>query len=61
MREKEGYRETLEFIVNRTGGRTMLTLKDVRELTGIKDNRTLKKRYSFNGGYISATRLAREL
>ena len=60
MREKDGYREQLELILTQTG-KNLLTLKDVREFTGIKDNRTLKKRFSFTNGYISATTLAKEL
>lgn len=61
MREKDGYRENLEQILTFSNGKNLLTLKDVRELTGIKDNRTLKKRYPFSEGYISATDLARAM
>lgn len=61
MREKDGYRENLEQILTFSNGKSLLTLKDVRELTGIKDNRTLKKRYPFSEGYISATDLARAM
>lgn len=61
MREKDGYRENLEQILSFSNGKNLLTLKDVRELTGIKDNRTLKKRYPFSEGYISATDLARAM
>ena len=60
MKEKDGYREQLELILTQTG-KNLLTLKDVRTFTGIKDNRTLKKRFTFKDGYISATTLAREL
>jgi len=61
MREKNGYREQLECILTYTNGRQLLSLKDVRGFTGIKDNRTLKKRYSFNNGFISASQLAKEM
>jgi len=61
MKEKDGYRENLEQILTFSNGNSMLSLKDVRAFTGIKDNRTLKKRYSFRDGYISASTLAREL
>lgn len=61
MREKDGYRENLEQILTFSNGKSLLSLKDVRELTGIKDNRTLKKRYPFSEGYISATDLARAM
>ena len=61
MREKDGYREQLEQILAYSGGKVVLTLKDVRGLTGVKDNRTLKKRYRFNNGVISASQLARDM
>ena len=61
MKEKEGYREQLEQILSFSNGNSMLSLKDVRAFTGIKDNRTLKKRYSFNNGYISASQLAKQM
>lgn len=61
MREKDGYREQLEQILAYSGGKVVLTLKDVRGLTGVKDNRTLKKRYCFNNGVISASALARDM
>lgn len=61
MREKDGYRENLEQILTFSNGRSLLSLKDVRDYTGIKDNRTLKKRYSFNNGFISAAQLAKEM
>lgn len=61
MREKDGYREQLECILTFSNGNNLLSLKDVRMFTGIKDNRTLKKRYPFSEGYISATDLARAM
>lgn len=61
MREKQGYREQLACILTFTEGKNLLSLKDVREFTGVKDNRTLKKRYSFENGYISASELAKQM
>jgi hypothetical protein len=61
MKEKDGYRENLEQILTFSNGKSLLSLKDVRAYTGIKDNRTLKKRYPFVAGYISATELARAM
>lgn len=61
MREKDGYREQLEQILAYSDGKVVLTLKDVRGLTGVKDNRTLKKRYRFNNGVISASELAKQM
>jgi hypothetical protein len=37
----------------------MLTLKEVREFTGIRHYQTLHKRFPFIDGYISAATLAR--
>lgn len=61
MREKDGFREQLECILNFSNGRNLLSLKDVRQFTGLKDNRTLKKRFPFKDGYISACELARAM
>lgn len=61
LREKQGYREQLACILTFTEGKNLLSLKDVREFTGVKDNRTLKKRYSFENGYISASELAKQM
>ena len=61
MREKDGYRERLASILEFSAGKNLLSLKEVREYTGIKDNRTLKKRYEFCDGYISASDLARQI
>ena len=57
----EAQRANLEDILAYTGGRRLLTLADVREYTGVRDNRTLKSRFSFTKGYISAPTLAIEI
>ena len=61
MKEKQGYREQLECILDFTNGNQMMSLKEARDFTGIKDNRTLKKRFAFENGYISVSVLARQL
>ena len=54
------YRENLESILGRFGGRHMLSLQDVRDYTGFQDNRTIKRRFPyFIDGYISAETLAK--
>lgn len=57
----EAQRANLEDILAFSGGRRLLSLADVREYTGVRDNRTLKSRYPFVRGYISAPTLAVEI
>lgn len=59
MKEKDGYRLLLADILDYTGGRHLLTVADVKGFTGFKDNRTVKKKYTFKDGYIAASELAR--
>lgn len=57
--ENEYYRDNLEQILLFTGGKHLLNLQEVCKFTGIIDRRTVKKRYPFSDGYISAATLAR--
>lgn len=58
--ESAFYRENLESILDRFGGRHMLSLQDVRDYTGFRDNRTVKRLFPyFVSGYISAETLAK--
>jgi len=57
-RERLGYRETLADIIEFSGGKRMLSVGEVKAYTGFKDERSLKSRYPFDRGYISATVLA---
>ena len=59
-REKEAYRDTLADILEFFSGKRLLTVSDVTRYSKL-DWHTVKKRYSFNDGYISAMMLAREL
>lgn len=59
--ESRYYRDNLEAILSFTGGRHVLTVEDVRQFTGIKDGRTLHRRFPFCGHTISAPTLARAL
>lgn len=53
-----GYAETLEDILAFTGGKRLLTLRDVKLYTGIVDDRTAKHRYPMTDGHITAPTLA---
>ena len=60
-RERPGYRENLQDILEFSSGRRLLTIAEVRAYTGVLDNRTLKRRFPFQNGYISAATLAMHL
>ena len=55
------YRDNLADILEFTGGKHLLTVADVSRFTGIKNNQTLHKRFSFINATISAASLARQL
>ena len=58
--EHPAYRDNLEQILSFTGGRQLLTITDVRKFTGLKDPRTIKKKFPyFVDNCISAATLAR--
>lgn len=59
MSEPLGYRENLQDILEFSQGRRLLTISEVRRYTGLKDDRTIKRRYPFKDGYISAATLAK--
>lgn len=59
MSERIDYRNNLEQVLAFSQGRQMLTLKEVKEFTGIRHYQTLHKRFPFVDGYISAATLAR--
>ena len=60
MRVKNGYWDTLEYLIEALDNKKMLKIKEVADFLGI-DYRTVKKRFSFKDGYISITTLAREM
>ena len=60
-RERVDYRSTLEDILQFTGGARLLSLAQVQKYTGVRDNRTLKRMFPFDGRYISAVALARAM
>lgn len=58
-RETEFYRDNLEAILAFTGGKQLLSIKQVGKFTGLRKYETLHKRFPFQQGYISAPTLAR--
>lgn len=58
-RELPGYRENLEDILSFTGGKRLLTVGDLCRYTGMADQRTAKRHFPVEHGYISAATLAR--
>lgn len=59
-RERPAYRDNLQDILEFTGGKRLLTVDDVRRYTGLKDCRTIKRRFPyFSQGAIAAATLAR--
>jgi hypothetical protein len=58
-RELPGYRENLEDILSFTGGKRLLSVGDLCRYTGITDQRTAKRHFPVEKGYISAVTLAR--
>ena len=57
--EHPAYRDNLEQILKASNGRQMLTIGDVKAITGIRHYQTLHKLFPFQGRYISAATLAR--
>lgn len=58
-RESEFYRDNLEQILTFTQGRQLLTIAEVGQFTGLKDYRTIKRRFPFVENRISAATLSR--
>ncbi len=58
--EAFAYRDNLADILDFTGGRRLLTVAEVGRYTGLRDVRTIRRRFPhFRGNYISAATLAR--
>ena len=62
-REKDGFRENMELLNARFPDHDMLSIEDVKQVTGILNYRTVKKRYGkyFVGNRISKVYMAREM
>lgn len=62
MRRTTLYQDHLEDILEFTGGRRLLSVRDVGRYTGLRDVRTIRRRFPcFQGKYLSAAALARAL
>ena len=62
MRERSDFRDNYADVLEFFGGKRLLNLKDVRDYTGLKDNRTVKKKFPFmQNGNISIVSFARAL
>lgn len=58
--ERFAYRDNLADILEFTGGRRLLTVGEVGLYTGLRDARTVRRRFPyFQDKYISAATLAR--
>lgn len=56
------YEDHMEDILKFTGGRRLLSVRDVGRYTGLRDVRTIRRRFPcFRGKYLSASALARAL
>lgn len=57
--EAQFYRENLESVLAHFGNKHLLSPGEVCEYTGFRDNRTVRKRFPFVDGYITAETFAR--
>lgn len=60
--ELPDYRDNLSLVLDFFGGKNLLNIADLRAFTGLKDARTIRKRYPLNkAGEISSATFARAL
>ena len=59
MKEVYGYRETLEYLNERTGGKAWLSVTDIAKIMGI-DRTTVNKRFGIHKG-CAITLLAKRM
>lgn len=59
-REKELFRDNLQILNERFPDKFLLTSTEVVEFTGL-ERHTIKKKFKFDGRYITKTQLARDL
>ena len=60
MRELPGYRQTLEWLSERTDGKVWLKQKEVAELLGV-NRKTVRERFGISGGGVALPVLAKIL
>ena len=58
-REKEDYRDNMELLNGMFPDRAMLTVADVKRITGWKDTRTVAKHLRLTAGTVSKVAVAR--
>lgn len=61
MSANDVFYEILHDALEFSGGKRVLSLAEIRAYTGIKDNRTVKRRFPVVDGTIGVHALAREL
>ena len=59
-KEKELFRDNLQILNERFPDKFLLTSTDVVEFTGL-ERHTIKKKFKFDGRYITKTQFARDL
>ena len=52
------YRENLKRLMEKSGGKEILNLRETADILGFKDTRTVKKKFPFVDGYITLATLA---
>ncbi len=52
------YQENLKRLMEKSGGKEILNLRETADLLGFKDTRTVKKKFPFVDGYITLATLA---
>ena len=52
------YQENLRRLMEKSGGKEMLNLRETADILGFKDTRTVKKKFPFVDGYITLATLA---
>ena len=53
------YEDNLNRLMEKAKGREILNLRETADILGVRDTRTVKRRYPFSEGYISLATLAR--
>ena len=61
MLQETLYQDNLDRIREKAHGKECLNMKEVADILGFKDVRTVKKRFPFTDGYITVATLARML
>jgi len=60
MREPNGYRQTLEWLTERTDGKGWLQLSEIAEILGL-DRKTVRSKFGIDGGGCALPVLAMKM